>query len=237
MVEFPFDGLWPDERFEAVVRLVHEGFTRRDVPYAFIGSFAILTHGIPRDPKDLDMLVCGAERGRAVELLRELGFEEGRLGGTDDGGDHHQHFELRSASGPSVDLIEENRSAGDFREWANGCPRLEAFRGALTVVVASPADIAYRKVRRMYVRDILDIQDLLQRYPLRIDMSRMDDLNRVRDADIQNKWAKVKRALVEGVRWEPPEPPQGGGRTIFDAMCAELDEPEDDLRDLRDPRR
>ncbi|MBI4346443.1 MAG: hypothetical protein HY553_06285 [Elusimicrobia bacterium] len=225
MTEFPFEGLWPCERFEAVVRLVHEGFARHDVPYAFIGSFAVLAHGIPRDPKDVDTLVCEADRDRAVGVLRELGFTEGRLGGTDEGGDHHEHFQLRSATGPSVDLIDDYRPAGDFREWARGCPRVAAFGAALPVVVATPADIACRKVRRMYVRDILDLQDLIQRYPLRIDMARLDDINRLRDAGIREKWARVKRALIEGVRWEPPEP-QGRERTIFDAMCAELDEPE-----------
>lgn len=233
MIERPFDGLWPDERFEAVVRLVHEGFTRHDVPYAFIGSFAVLAHGIQRDPKDLDTLVCEADRGRAVEVLRELGFKEGHLSGTDDGGNHHEHFGLRSATGPNVDLINECWSPGDFRGWARGSPRVPVFRGALSVVIASVADIACRKVRRMYVRDIRDLQDMIQRYPLRIDMARLDDINRLRDADIQERWARVKRALIEGVRWDPPEPPQGRGRTLFDAMCAELDEPEDDLRNPR----
>ena len=239
MPEFPFDVLWPDPHFENVVRLVNEGLSRRDVPYAFIGSFAVLAHGIQRAPHDIDTLICGADRNRAVEALRELGFDDGSPLGTDDGGDEHEAFVLRAATGPTVDLVRETCSPDEFRSWARACPRVPAFTSALEIVAASPADIARKKVRRMYARDIRDLQDLLRRFPLRIDMARLDDINRAGRAGNDEKlakWEKVKRALASGERWDPPEP-TGRGRTIFDAMCEELSEPDDDLTDLRDPRK
>ncbi len=61
---------------EALFREVLQLLNDRQVPYALSGAFALQQHtAICRDTKDLDLFVPGEEADRALECLRDDGFE------------------------------------------------------------------------------------------------------------------------------------------------------------------
>jgi hypothetical protein len=61
---------------EALFREVLALFEREHIPYAVAGAFALREHtGICRDTKDLDVFLTSGCAGKALDLLREEGFE------------------------------------------------------------------------------------------------------------------------------------------------------------------
>lgn len=209
------------QALETTVRSIAEGFDRAAIPHQFVGGFALLAWGLERVPRDIDVLIHPADYDNALRIMKdELGFEHD--GEVNDEGTRVEQFKREGA--PKVDLLLSNTSGQEqFRQWAAECARVPVFGGAFDVAVASLTAIACRKASRMQRKDILDLQDLIQRFSLRLNW---DDLERAGSGlDSRADWEKIKRAVARGERYEPP-PPSGKPRTVFSALMNEgPDEP------------